>query len=123
MPKRSDTQNKNGWMALGAIGLGVILTLVGIFLLSWSSEATDRSLAQTAATATWTVAPTALFTPSPVPSSTPVPPTSTPTPVQPAPTFTPAMAVQPTSTIPADGLFQLTIVHSNDTWGYTRPCG
>lgn len=60
------------------------------------------------------------FVPSPSPISAPalaVLPTATDTP-QPAPTSTAQF-----QGLAAATAFSLTIVHTNDTWGYTRPCG
>jgi hypothetical protein len=53
-------------------------------------------------------------TPTPTPTSTP---TKTPTPI-PTPTYTPT----PTPT-PTPRPIELTVLHTNDTWGYSGPCG
>jgi hypothetical protein len=78
----------------------VVLSALGLALLGCSS-------------------PTPSPSPTPVPTHTPSPPppTSTPTPV---PTSTPTPV--PTST-PALQALELTILHTNDTLGYTEPCG
>jgi 2',3'-cyclic-nucleotide 2'-phosphodiesterase (5'-nucleotidase family) len=47
-----------------------------------------------------------MSTPTPTPTSTP---TRTPTPI-------------PTST-PTPRPIELTVLHTNDTWGYSEPCG
>lgn len=53
-------------------------------------------------------------TPTPAPPTpTPLPPTATPVPPTPTP-------VPPTAT-PAP--FVLSLLHTNDTWGYMLPCG
>jgi len=49
-----------------------------------------------------------MATPTPTPTSTP---TKTPTPI---PTSTPTPTPQP---------IELTVMHTNDTWGYSEPCG
>jgi hypothetical protein len=54
----------------------------------------------------------ALSATTPMPTSTP---TQTPTPI-PTPTFTPT----PT---PTPRPIELTVLHTNDTWGYSEPCG
>lgn len=48
-----------------------------------------------------------------VPTPTPVPPTAAPTP-------TPTRPPTPT---PTPQPITLTVLHTNDTWGYVRPCG
>jgi len=56
--------------------------------------------------------------PLPVPTNTPLPtPTNTP---PPPPTKTPTPVL--TST-PAPRPLELTVLHTNDTMGYTEPCG
>jgi hypothetical protein len=37
------------------------------------------------------------------------------------PTATPSPSAPPATV--SSGTLELTIVHSNDVWGYTRPCG
>ena len=56
-------------------------------------------------------------TPMPAPVPTTVAATSTP--VAAAPTPTPTIPPTPTPASP----ITLTILHTNDTWGYVRPCG
>jgi len=49
--------------------------------------------------------------------------TSTPTP---SPTSTPTKAPTPVprpSPIPTPQPIELTVLHTNDTWGYSEPCG
>jgi len=67
---------------------------------------------------------------SPTFENTPAIPTQRPTPTPPtynslAPTLTPTPSPQapPPSTLPPVENLTLVIVHSNDTWGYIRPCG
>ena len=89
-------------LALLVIGL-LLYAFVGLWLIS-RPQRTD-SAAAVAVTPRSTQPPTATTM---LPTWTPVP-----TLVVPSPTPEP----------PDDGLFRLTIVHSNDTWGYTLPCG
>jgi 2',3'-cyclic-nucleotide 2'-phosphodiesterase (5'-nucleotidase family) len=51
-----------------------------------------------------------MSTPTPMPTSTS---TKTPTPI-PTPTYTPTPTPRP---------IELTVLHTNDTWGYSEPCG
>ena len=55
--------------------------------------------------------PLAVF--SPLPTATSML-TATPTPTTPAPTATP---------VPTPGSSQLVVLHTNDNWGETEPCG
>jgi hypothetical protein len=57
-----------------------------------------------------------MSTPTPTPTSMP---TKTPTPT---PTFTPTSTPTPTPT-PTPRPIELTVLHTNDTWGYSEPCG
>lgn len=64
----------------------------------------------------WQTSPLAQASPSPAPAFTSTPtPASTSTP-QPAPTFTPVP-------LPAPAANQLVVLHTNDNWGETEPCG
>ena len=68
-------------------------------------------------TATWTPRPTATLTATSMPQPTlAVLATSTPT-----STLVPTPISQPEGA-PEGTALSLTIVHTNDTWGYTRPC-
>ncbi|MDH7484723.1 MAG: hypothetical protein QHJ81_00430 [Anaerolineae bacterium] len=65
--------------------------------------------------------PTAPTTPtSAPPTPTPLPPTATPVPPTPTPVPPTPTPVPPTAT-PAP--FALSLLHTNDTWGYMLPCG
>jgi hypothetical protein len=98
------TKRKTGvWLALAGLLVGIAYVGVGLWALSQTSSA--RSSADAAI---------------PSPTAAPVEEPS-PTPTQPAvPTATPQ---QLTVDLPPGERFDLTIVHSNDTWGYTLPCG
>jgi hypothetical protein len=145
MTKSPATRDTTRWLAIAAIGLGIACTAVGIWILSGSPGTAETSRAKVALptstplSVSTVTASVPLPTQTPASSPTPFPtataqatatptagPTHTPGQATPTPqvvsTPTPA-AAQPTPTAPADGRFELTIVHSNDTWGYTWPCG
>jgi hypothetical protein len=68
-----------------------------------------------------TVLPTA--TDPPLPTLSLMAATAAPTAITP-PTLLPTLTeTQPVSLAETGATFTLTIVHTNDTWGYTRPCG
>jgi hypothetical protein len=140
MTKRA--AQKKRWLALGVIVLGAACIAAGVGLLLPKS---GSAVVGRVAAATQTTAPTATETATPVPTWTPtstatVTPASTETPPRafstqtPVPTLallsTPAYTPEPLPT-PAQGAggppegtaLALTIVHTNDTWGYTEPCG
>lgn len=92
---------------LGAISASVILALIGVWYVIGAAAQRAPTVQLTATS----VAATAPFVTKVVtipPSATTWPPTHTPSPI-------------PTAT--ANAPFELNIVHSNDTWGYTQPCG
>jgi hypothetical protein len=101
--------------------LGLLCAGVGLLVLIWRPETVLSVLA--VATPTEALSPSLTPVPSATPTATIRPtntpsPTETPPPTEPAPTATqPAAAANPADTFP------LTILHSNDTWGYTLPCG
>ena len=108
----NSTSRKNipGWLAPVAILLGLVCIVAGFGLLTWrpgSVSAAGRT-ASLAALPT----PTAIQLPTLALMVTSVP--------TPPPTLT---AKQPISLAETGATFTLTIVHSNDTWGYTEPCG
>ena len=137
-------ENRRGGLALGVILLGLVCIVVGFGVLTWTPRDTSVALAM----ATSAISPTVLpvsgsrSTPTAVttgaPSATPtVAPSATPTATL-MPSRLPALALIATSTntpppsptptrkapaAPEGTSLSLTIVHSNDTWGYTRPCG
>ena len=140
MTKTSTRKNSSGWLALGAVALGILCAGIGIWILSWSPRPETLAAGNTPVpAATRPSLPTAIAAvPSPTPSPTTrtqATPTASPTraAVQPTPTvaqLTPTAAAaqptplpSPTPTLLPEGYFYLTIVHSNDTWGYTLPCG
>jgi len=90
------------------LALGIVFGALGAVaggLWAMAPRATPPVVAQStpAPVATSTTRPTSTATA--VPSPTPLPQTPTPTPTSPAQPFT------------------LTLLHTNDTWGYTEPCG
>jgi hypothetical protein len=116
--------NDRRWVALGAIAVGILVVATGVWVLNWGAQAPPAAVANTVAsptagrlarlnetataTATATAAPTSTRTPIPLPTytTTPSPDVALPTPVG-----------------VTDGTIPITILHSNDTWGYTLPCG
>jgi hypothetical protein len=102
------------WLAPTAIALGLACIIVGFGLLTWTPGSTSGALAGTGGTTPLPAAPLptlALMV------------TSAPTPVS-SPTASPSSTVfQAASLAETSATFTLTIVHSNDTWGYTLPCG
>jgi hypothetical protein len=78
-------------------------------LLSPMSPAQESPLPGTSRA---TLAPTALSSPLPSPTAVPELPVATPSPT--APSLTRPIG-------PDD--FQVTVLHTNDTWGYLNPCG
>jgi hypothetical protein len=132
MDNATAPENRRGGLALGVILLGLACIVVGFGLLTWTPR--DASVALAMATpqitptllpasvshATRTVEPSATPTDALTPSRLPTlallaTPTNTPLP-SPTPVRNPLVTPEGTS-------LALTIVHSNDTWGYTRPCG
>lgn len=93
-----------------------ILFIGLVFVLAVGSLVGCASGVPTVAVSTSTAAPTA----------TPLPPTRAPT-VLPtateAPAATSSPAPLPTATAGAQALTRITVLHSNDAWGYTLPCG
>jgi len=103
-------------MALGALLLGALYLVIGLGLLTSTSRA-NRSAA---APPSPTVASQPLREPTPTWGAVRASPT---VPAVPSPTPIPDRQVSPTPAPPVGDLFHLTVIHSNDTWGYTRPCG
>jgi hypothetical protein len=124
------------WLAPAAITLGLACIIVGFGLLTWTPGSSSGALAGTGDTTLLPAAPLPTLVlmvtsgPTPVssPTAAPLPTlalmvTSGPTPVS-SPTAAPSSTMFPAvSLAETDATFTLTIVHSNDTWGYTRPCG
>ena len=111
-------RNTGQAIALGAVLLGILCIIAGIWILNRTpNEAVVAATAPALATAA--TAPTARPTGTPAPEiARPTNAATLPPGVQdapPTPTATP-LTLQ-------SGLFHLTIVHSNDTWGYLMPCG
>jgi len=111
-------QNSGGWLAAGTIVLGAFCIGIGVWILSWAPETIPSVLtvATLLPTATTVVTPTATATPAALPTLRATA-TSTFAPVPTATWPSPDPTTSPTE------IFQLRIVHSNDTWGYTLPCG
>ena len=102
------------WLAPAAIVLGLACILVGFSLLTWTPSATSGVRAGTGDA---TPLPTA-----PLPTRATMV-TSGPAPVS-SPTAAPSSTLfRAVSLAETGATFTLTIVHSNDTWGYTLPCG
>jgi hypothetical protein len=60
---------------------------------------------------------------SPLPTAT-RDPTAAPLPTEPSPTATPVPTSAPTVTpTPSLGSLELVVLHTNDNWGETEPCG
>lgn len=109
-------------------GVGLLLPEPGRVVVGWVVEPT-ATLTFTA-TVTPTRPPMATAAPTRTPSPTARPsPTVAPLPtlaMLSIPTETPLPTPTPTPgprDAPEEAAFSLTIVHTNDTWGYTRPCG
>jgi hypothetical protein len=102
---KQKSQNKRKWFALGAILLGAVYVVGGLWLLSWTSQKRSAALGSPTAARAGLPSPTAKAPTAVVDN----PGASATTPA--------ALSSSP------DGLFRLTVVHSNDTWGYVRPCG
>jgi len=130
MDNASAPSDRRGGLALGAILLGLACIIVGFGILTWAPK--DTSVARAVAIPSDSLASTQL------PSATPVlesPATSTVTlkisqfptlALIATPTNTPLPSPTPTPkalVLPEETSLALTIVHTNDTWGYTRPCG
>jgi len=122
MPKRSPILN---WLGLAVL----VLLVVALILLSRGGEqAAERSspLAVLASPLSAHESPlaAALLSPLPGTRATAIP--------SPSPTVAEALVTRipspsptvpaPTATVAAGGL-RLTLVHTNDTWGYLLPCG
>jgi hypothetical protein len=110
MANSTSRKNIPGWLAPVAILLGLVSIVAGFGLLTWrpgsvSASGRTTSLAGVAP-------PTAIQLPTLA-----LMVTSAPTPL-----LTP-VAKHPVSLAETGATFTLTIVHSNDTWGYTEPCG
>jgi hypothetical protein len=125
------------WLALVVVLVGLASIAIGVSLLLPGSS---QVVAGWLVTPTWTASPTATQTATQVPTRTPAAtwtsqPTATSTPAHtPRPTPVMLAAAVPTPTpmpktasesegAPEGAVLALTIVHTNDTWGYTRPCG
>ena len=118
-------QTAGGWIAYSAILVGIICTVIGVAILSWAPKAPEVAADMSP---TLTVHPQAVTSPlntlviqSPLPIATSPPKPSATRIVAPTRTLPPQ--VTPTPVQLTSGLFHLAIVHSNDTWGYTLPCG
>jgi len=112
--RRGKRERRAPWVPVLLIVIGLGYGIGGLWFLGCAG----RRPAVAAATQTPEPQPTAtpiVLPPTPTPSAPPtakVVPTSTPT-----PTASPTAAALPVA------LTQITIIHSNDTWGYTLPCG
>jgi hypothetical protein len=127
MAKSAPKRDVRGWLALGAVLLGLLYVVAGVWVLSRSSSARAARLEpQETATPVLPATPTALATATRRPDPTPTPQASN-TPVEPTSTATSTPLPSPTASKPVvepgDGILDLTIVHTNDAWGYLLPCG
>lgn len=119
--KNSSKPKVAGWLALGAIALGILLTTIGLWILSWHPHTQPASAAAGEPTTTHIAAVLPTSTRQP---ATPTPQPATPTPLPPTATAVPTQTPEPPTPSPtASEPLELAIVHSNDTWGYTQPCG
>ena len=104
-------------ISLGAILLGFLCIVGGIWLINSTPERTSVA----AATAQPMATPTATATPLPTETATET--TETARTVAPTATATtPPNTTESTPTARGES-FRLVILHSNDTWGYLMPCG
>lgn len=105
-PDRSHKASRSPWFPILLIVIGLGYGIGGLWFLTFAAR---RPSVVAAAQ-----------TPSPQPTATavPFPPTWTPT-LPPTATTLPT----PPATAGPQVLTHVTIVHSNDTWGYTLPCG
>lgn len=118
--KSSSKPKITGWLALGTVALGILLTAIGLSMLSWRPRTQSASVAADEPTSTRIVAVLPTLAP---PTATPTPLPATPTLTKP-PTVSPTAAPTQTPKVPAASKsFEIAIIHSNDTWGYTQPCG
>jgi hypothetical protein len=108
-------RNPKGWLVFGVLLVGVLGVNAGAFFLISRPNPASPDLIVATATAPPKAAvggrETATLAAATLAAATP---TSTPTRAKPTQVPTPTYA---------DDLFHLAIVHSNDTWGYTEPCG
>ena len=112
--RRGKREHRAPWLPILLIVIGLGYGVGGLWFLSCGG----RRPAVAAATQT----------PDPQPTATPTVLPPTPTPSAPptanvVPTSTLAPTASPTAVALPNALTQITIVHSNDTWGYTLPCG
>jgi len=84
--------------------LFVVAAGLGMLFVGWAAFLEHAPQPSPTSTATATATAVAAATSLPTPTSTPTPPPS------PSPTSEPSA-------------FELTILHTNDTWGYVYPCG
>ena len=118
-PKTSKSKTK--WIALGAALLAVLYMGGGLWLLSRTSNQ-SAAVAAVSTPTPETQPPSATPTVGSIPSAIPtvIIALNTPTAVP----ATPTADVQAATVTPsAGGDHTFAIVHSNDTWGYTMPCG
>ena len=119
--KQPTTDRNTGQaIALGAVLLGILCIVAGIWLLNRTPNEAVLAAA-TPALATAAPAPTRALAPTVARPTNTVVLALTPT----LPPDVQDAAPTPTATsIPLQsGLFHLAILHSNDTWGYLMPCG
>ncbi|MBN1639704.1 MAG: hypothetical protein JXA09_00620 [Anaerolineae bacterium] len=123
-PRTSSDNPRAGprWLAIVGILLGLLYVGGGIGYLTWSSRRAPGAQipqapasTQAAAAATTPVRQATLDA-----AATRL--TSLRATAAAQPTATPSPTPQPTPTLAA-GLTEIAILHSNDTWGYTLPCG
>jgi hypothetical protein len=110
------------WIAYSIILLGILCIPVGIAILSWTPKpATTAANAEPAQIVLPLVGSSPLST---LVAKSPLPTATATRVVAPTRTLPPQVTPETPTPVPlADGLFHLSIVHTNDTWGYTLPCG
>ena len=112
-------QSRKSWLAFAAILGGFLLTAIGgLLVLSWVSSAAASAADATPLPVAQT--PSAELTAQQRSTPTRLPDTPTALPTRPKPTEAASKGLTAT---PAQDLFQLTVIHTNDTWGYIEPCG
>lgn len=110
------TQQSTPNTILNWLGAGVLALLVlGLLYVTIDHRSTEQPAATSPLSSAAPVAPDELASPLAVALSSPLPPAA---PAAVAPSATPP----PTPLAQATAL-DLTVLHTNDTWGYLLPCG
>ena len=105
------------WLAIAGVLLGLLYVGGGIGYLSWSSRRAPGGAAPTSPASTPVTVSRQATLDAAATSMASLRATAA---AQPTPTHTPTP--RPTVTL-APELTEIVVLHSNDTWGYTLPCG